>query len=345
MVYSPSFCKACWFLKMISSEIYKLFRKIWQISTWLSPQRYVSTFLGTFLHTCPELQAFIFFFFIFSLLYNQGQVFNWQSRSADWGLLSQWELLPEACIELHCSQLCCHSQFLGPHSQLGESTQGHQKSDCQESLSFVSSEQLPHGLPFPLSSDVPASLLLLPSLIRAYHRKASHCLELLEKQSTAASSSCLSIRIIVAQQQCSVHHRHWAWLLLASKTHYTLPSCVSSSLISPSIPLVTRTGALSFLVFKCRHCSRPCRPRPRAWQLSSGQGGTVGRGWTAKESKGMSLKAGLQCLEIGKRKAVTNTESDRLQTLTSENPDLSHGGESCCAAAPTSLTRLTNNNN
>lgn len=33
---------------------------------------------------------------------------------------------------------------------------------------------------FPLSSDVPASLLLLP-----YDRKASHCLELLEKQSTA----------------------------------------------------------------------------------------------------------------------------------------------------------------
>lgn len=164
---------------------------------------YILAYILTYL---PRASGFYLFFS--SLLYNQGQIFNWQSTSADWGLLSQWELLPEACIELHCSQLCCHSQFLGPDSQLCESTQGHQKSDCQRSLSFVSSEQLPYGSPFPLSPDVPASLLLLPYLIRAYDRKASHCLELLEKQSTAASSSCLSICIFVAQQQCSVHHRH-----------------------------------------------------------------------------------------------------------------------------------------
>lgn len=37
---------------------------------------------------------------------------------------------------------------------------------------------------------------------------------------------------------------------------------------------------------------------------------------------------------LRKKKAVTNIQSDRLQTVTSENPDLSHGGESCCAAVP-----------
>lgn len=39
-------------------------------------------------------------------------------------------------------------------------------------------------------------------------------------------------------------------------------------------------------------------------------------------------------VQLRKRKAVINTQGDRLQTVTSENPDLSHGGESCCAAVP-----------
>lgn len=312
----------------------------------IKPTKVCFHILGYILTYLPRASGFHLFFF--SLLYNQGQIFNWQSRSADWGLLSQWELLPEACMELHCSQLCCHSQFLGPDSQLCESMQGHQKSDCQRSLSFVSSEKLPYGFPFPLSSDVPASLLLLPYLIRAYDRKASHCLELLEKQSTAACSSCLSICIFVAQQQCSVHHRHWAWLLLASKTHCTLPSCVSSSLIFPSIPVVTRRGALSFLVFKCLPCSWHCRPRPRAWQLSPGQRGTVGRGWAreaARESRGMSLKAVLQCY-LEKRKLwptyrVTGCKQWHLKTLTFPTV----GRVVVLLFQVTPLTRLTNNNN
>lgn len=190
MVCTPSFCKACWFLKVIFFWIYKLFWKIWQISTWLSPQRCVCTFLGTFLHTCPELQAFIFFFFFPSLKSRPNfqlakQIcrlgFAEPMGTVNWSLHGVTQL---------CSQLCCHSQWW-------ECTQGHQKSDCQKSPSFVSSEQLPYGFPFPLSSDS-ESLLLLPYLIRAYDRKAGHCLELLEQQSTAASSSCLSISIFVA---------------------------------------------------------------------------------------------------------------------------------------------------
>lgn len=226
--------------------------------------------------------------------------------------------------------------------------QGHQKSDCQRSPTFVFSEQLPHGFPFPLSSDLPASLLLLPYLIRAYDRKASHCLELLEKQSTAASSSCLPICVFVAQQQCSVHYRHWAWLLFASKTHYTLPSCVSSSLIFPCIPLVTRTRALSFLVFKCLHCSLHRRPQPRARQLPPGQRGTVGRGWTreaARESRGMSLRAALRrSFEKGKlwpTHRVTGCKRWLLKTLTFPTV----GRVVVLLFQVTPLTRLTNNNN
>lgn len=127
----------------------------------------------------------------------------------------------------------------------------------------------------------------------------------------------------------------------ASKTHYTLPSCVSSSLIFPSIPLVTRTGALSFLVLKCLPCSRRCRPQPRAWQLSLGQrhcGEGVDLGGSKREQRNVpeSSTFNFHCpsVQLRKRKAVTNTESDRLQTVTSENPDLSHGGEGCCAAVP-----------
>lgn len=346
MTWTPSFCKACWFLKVIFFWIYKLFWKIWKISTWLSPQRCVSTFLGTFLHTCPELQAFIFLFFYPSLKSRPN--FQLASRFADWGLLSQWELLPESCIEFHFSQLCCQSQFLGPDSQWCESTQGHQKSDCQRSLSFVFNEQLPYGFPFPLSSDVPASLLLLPYLIRAYDRKASHCLELLERQSTAASSSCLSICIFVAQQRCSVHHRHWAWLLFSAKTNYTLPSCASSSLIFPSISLVTRTRALSFLVFKCLHCSLHCRPQPKAQQLPQGQRGTEGRGWAreaARESRGLSQKVVLQCnFEKGRlwpTHRMTGCKRWHLKTLTFPTV----GRVVVLLFQVTPLTRLTNNNN
>lgn len=156
----------------------------------IKPTKVCLYILGYILTYLPRASGFYLFFFFPSLKSRPN--FQLAKQICRLGFA---EPMGTVTWSLHgvtrlCSQLCCHSQWW-------ESTQGHQKSDCQKSPSFVSSEQLPCGFPFPLSSDS-ESLLLLPYLIRAYDRKAGHCLELLEQQSTAASSSCLSISIFVA---------------------------------------------------------------------------------------------------------------------------------------------------
>lgn len=138
----------------------KLLWKIWQISTWLSPQSCVSTFLGTFLHNCTELQAF---FFLFSSLKPRP---NFQSakqicrseftkpmRNITWSLHTQ----------LLCSQQCCHAQFLGPDSHsLAWICIGPPEIRLPEITHLYFSEQLPYGFSFPFSSNVLVSSLLLP---------------------------------------------------------------------------------------------------------------------------------------------------------------------------------------
>lgn len=216
--------------------------------------------------------------------------------------------------EFHCSQLCCHSHFLGPGSQWCETRQGHQKSDGQRSLSFVFSEQLPHGMLWCACIPSPAPSWQKGKSLPGAPREAKHsCKAPHAFPSAFLCHSSNALCITATEPDCCC----------LPKTHCTLPSCVSSSLIFPSIPPVTGTAALSFLAFQCLHCW----PQPRAWQLSLGQRGAVGRGWTweaARESRGTSLRVILQGnFEIGKLKS--DCKQWHLKTL-------SHGRESCAAA-------------
>lgn len=309
-------------------------------------------FLHSWVHSYIAAWSFrLFFFFL-----NQGQIFNQQSRYADLGLLSQWEVLPEACKQGYSALSWAPLSVSGARLSAGVNRHRVTRNLVARDPSLLSlASDCYVDFPFYLASiySCPFSHFMIESQVIA--RTSS----MRGRQSTAASSPCISICIFAAQifyllqQQCSAHHRNRAHLLSTTKdarAHYTLSSCMSSSLIFPSISLVRGTRVLSFLVFKRLHCSLHCQPQPRAQQLPLGQRGIVRRGWTkeaARESRGMSLESVFPCdFEKENLWPTHRVIGYRVQTVASENPDLSHGGESCCAAVlSNSSTRLTNNNN
>lgn len=161
MAWTPSihWC----FLKVIFFWTCKLLWKIWQIPTWLSPQSCVSTFLGTFVHTCTELQALFFLPFFFSSSLKPRPNF----QSAKYICRSEFtkpmrNITRSLHTQLPCSQLCSRFQFLGPDSHsLAWICIRPPENLLPEITRLYFSEQLSYGFFFPLSSDVLVTFLLL----------------------------------------------------------------------------------------------------------------------------------------------------------------------------------------